>query len=88
MKTIPGEFSSDYIAARSAPESQMYHAERSLQEPMKSVLENNPEIYFVPPKCSSEWGNAITYQGPTTTPPQVPNILTGKTSHCHRQAKT
>ena len=23
---------------------------------MKSVLENNPEIYFVPPKRSSEWG--------------------------------
>lgn len=56
MKTIPSEFSSDYIAARSAPESQMYHAERSSQEPMKSVLENNPEIYFVPPKRSSEWG--------------------------------
>ena len=34
----------------------MYQSERSSQEPMKSVLENNPEIYFVPPKRSSDWG--------------------------------
>ncbi|MFL2526594.1 MAG: hypothetical protein ACJ0Q3_03805 [Candidatus Azotimanducaceae bacterium] len=33
----------------SGPADQMYREEISSQEPMKSVLENNPEIYFVPP---------------------------------------
>tara|TARA_R110002072_G_scaffold1780_5_gene14660 strand:+ start:3500 stop:4741 length:1242 start_codon:yes stop_codon:yes gene_type:complete len=56
MTSTPAEFDPAVIASKSAPESQMYHAERSSQEPMKSVLENNPEIYFVPPKRSSEWG--------------------------------
>ncbi len=57
MSSIPNEFDPAYIESRSAPESQMYHAEVTSQEPMKSVLENNPEIYFVPPKRSSDWGN-------------------------------
>jgi ectoine hydroxylase-related dioxygenase (phytanoyl-CoA dioxygenase family) len=35
----------------------MYHAELSSQDPMQSVLANNPEIYFVAPKRSSDWGN-------------------------------
>lgn len=35
----------------------MYHSETTSQEPMKSVLENNPEIYFVPPQRGSDWGN-------------------------------
>lgn len=35
----------------------MYHAETTSTEPMKSVLENNPEIYFVPPKRGADWGN-------------------------------
>ncbi len=34
----------------------MYHPETTSTEPMKSVLENNPEIYFVPPMRGSEWG--------------------------------
>jgi len=34
----------------------MYHAENASREPMKSVLENNPEIYFVPPKRRGDWG--------------------------------
>lgn len=57
MRSIPAEFNPDYIASKSATESQMYHAEVTSKEPMKSVLENNPEIYFVPPKRSSDWGN-------------------------------
>jgi ectoine hydroxylase-related dioxygenase (phytanoyl-CoA dioxygenase family) len=57
MSSVPDEFEPAYIESRSAPEMQMYRAEVTSQEPMKSVLENNPEIYFVPPKRSSEWGN-------------------------------
>lgn len=34
----------------------MYQAEATTSEPMASVLANNPEIYFVPPKRSAEWG--------------------------------
>ncbi|MEM7100065.1 MAG: phytanoyl-CoA dioxygenase family protein [Pseudomonadota bacterium] len=50
------EFQADYIAEHSSAQLQMYRHETHLEEPMKSVLENNPEIYFVPPKRSSEWG--------------------------------
>ncbi len=57
MSSVPNEFDPAYIASKSAPELQMYHAQVTSKEPMKSVLENNPEIYFVPPKRSSEWGN-------------------------------
>jgi hypothetical protein len=56
MRSIPAEFDPAYIAAKSNPESQMYHAELASKDPMPSVLENNPEIYFVPPKRSNEWG--------------------------------
>jgi len=35
----------------------MYHDQVHSQEPMKSMLENNPEIYFVPPQRGSDWGN-------------------------------
>jgi ectoine hydroxylase-related dioxygenase (phytanoyl-CoA dioxygenase family) len=35
----------------------MYRDQISSQEPMKSMLENNPEIYFVPPQRGSDWGN-------------------------------
>ena len=55
--TIPREFDPEVIKASSAPEMQIYRAEVTAQEPMKSVLENNPEIYFVPPKRGSDWGN-------------------------------
>ena len=56
MTTVPREFDPAVIEANSSPEDQMYHAEVTFAEPMKSVLENNPEIYFVPPKRGSEWG--------------------------------
>ena len=56
MNTVPNEFDPVDVASKSAPELQMYHAEVTSKEPMKSILENNPEIYFVPPKRSSEWG--------------------------------
>lgn len=56
MSSIPVEFDPAHIKVRSAPENRMYHAEVSSREPMASVMENNPEIYFVPPKRSSEWG--------------------------------
>ena len=55
MNTVPNEFDPVDVASKSAPELQMYHAEVTSKEPMKSILENNPEIYFVPPKRSSEW---------------------------------
>jgi len=63
MSSIPSEFDPADIASKSAPELQMYHAEVTSQEPMKSVLENNPEIYFVPPKRSADWGNWEFRQG-------------------------
>ena len=56
MSGIPNEFDPTNVASRSAPERQMYHAENASREPMKSVLENNPEIYFVPPKRRGDWG--------------------------------
>ncbi len=34
----------------------MFADDPTAKEPMKSVLENNPEIYFVPPKRGDEWG--------------------------------
>jgi len=57
MSIVPKEFDPAFIKSRSAPEMQMYRAQVTSQEPMKSVLENNPEIYFVPPKRSGNWGN-------------------------------
>ena len=57
MAAVPTEFDPDAIAARSAPEQQMYRVENTSTEPMKSVLENNPEIYFVEPKRGADWGN-------------------------------
>jgi len=57
MSSIPSEFEASNVKANSAPEMHMYRAEVASKEPMKSVLENNPEIYFVPPQRSSDWGN-------------------------------
>ena len=55
--TVPDEFNAEFIKAKSAPDMQMYRAEVSTSEPMKSVLENNPDIYFVPPQRGADWGN-------------------------------
>ena len=57
MSAIPEEFNPENIKASSGPGDQMYRKEISSQEPMKSVLENNPEIYFVPPCRGKDWGN-------------------------------
>ena len=57
MREIPNDFNPAQNASQAAPEAQMYHAELSSQEPMQSVLANNPEIYFVTPKRGSDWGN-------------------------------
>lgn len=56
MSALPPEFDPAYIASKATAESQMYQAELSAKDPMASVLECNPDIYFVPPKRSSEWG--------------------------------
>lgn len=56
MSSVPVEFDPTNVAEKSNPESHMYHEELSSKDPMMSVLEANPEIYFVPPKRSSEWG--------------------------------
>jgi ectoine hydroxylase-related dioxygenase (phytanoyl-CoA dioxygenase family) len=56
MSSIPVEFDPAYITAQSSPEVQMYSAELASKDPMRSVLQDNPEIYFVPPKRSGEWG--------------------------------
>jgi ectoine hydroxylase-related dioxygenase (phytanoyl-CoA dioxygenase family) len=56
MSSIPVEFDPAYVALAADSEAQMYRAELTSKDPMKSVLESNPEIYFVPPKRSSEWG--------------------------------
>ena len=57
MSVIPEEFKPEVVKARSEPEAQMYRDEIMSQEPMKSLLENNPEIYFVPPCRGENWGN-------------------------------
>jgi ectoine hydroxylase-related dioxygenase (phytanoyl-CoA dioxygenase family) len=57
MSPIPNEFEPAFIKSRSAPEMQMYRDEVTSQEPMKSLLANNPEIYFVPPRRGSDWGS-------------------------------
>ena len=44
MNFIPEEFNPENIKAMSGPADQMYREETGSQEPMKSVLENNPEI--------------------------------------------
>ncbi|MDG1697186.1 MAG: phytanoyl-CoA dioxygenase family protein [Ilumatobacter sp.] len=54
---IPTEFDPSDIASKSSFDKQMYRAEVATAEPMKSVLENNPNICFVPPKSRSDWGN-------------------------------
>ncbi len=54
---MPDEFNPEFIKAKSDPGKQMYRAEVTSTEPMKSVLENNPEIYFVPPQRRADWGN-------------------------------
>ena len=56
MSSIPVEFDPDPITSLSNPDAQMYRAELSSKDPMQSVLKDNPEIYFVPPKRRSEWG--------------------------------
>ena len=56
MSSIPVEFDPAHISSQSNPDAQMYHAELSSKDPMQSVLKNNPEIYFVPPKRSRDWG--------------------------------
>ena len=55
--SVVNEFDAQYIATKSTPEMQMYRAEVTSAEPMKSMLENNPEIYFVPPQGGSNWGH-------------------------------
>ena len=56
MSTTPVEFDPDVIAQNSAPDQQIYRAEIASKEPMASVLQSNPDIYFVPPQRKSDWG--------------------------------
>ncbi len=56
MSGIPEEFTPEHIAARAPAETHMYRDQVHSQEPMRSMLENNPEIYFVPPQRGSDWG--------------------------------
>ena len=44
MSSVPEEFNPDHIAANAAADSHMYREQVHSQEPMKSMLENNPEI--------------------------------------------
>lgn len=55
-RTVPQEFDPENVRALSSPAARMYHDEVTTREPMASVLANNPEIHFVPPKRKSEWG--------------------------------
>ena len=56
MSAIPAEFDPANVAARAASNPPMYAEALSMRDPMKWVLEANPEIYFVPPKRTKEWG--------------------------------
>ena len=55
-RELPLEFDPDHIKAHSAIDQRMYHQETHSLEPMQSVLENNPEIHFVPPMRGDKWG--------------------------------
>lgn len=57
MSAVPRDFDPDVIESMSPPERQIYRDETHSTEPMASVLASNPEIYFVTPKRTSEWGN-------------------------------
>ena len=63
MSGLPEEFNPEAVKAMSEPANQMYREEINSQEPMKSVLENNPEIYFVPPCRGKDWGNWVFKPG-------------------------
>lgn len=54
--SLPAEFAAENVQAHADSDARMYHAEVTSREPMASVLAANPEIYFVPPKRSAEWG--------------------------------
>ncbi|MEM9622154.1 MAG: phytanoyl-CoA dioxygenase family protein [Pseudomonadota bacterium] len=56
MPSDPMEFDPAHVADQAAPENHMYGDELAARDPMHSVLEANPEIYFVPPKRAREWG--------------------------------
>ena len=56
MLPIPNEFDPSQIALKSEASAQMYRAELATKDPMRAVLADNPEIYFVPPKRRQEWG--------------------------------
>jgi ectoine hydroxylase-related dioxygenase (phytanoyl-CoA dioxygenase family) len=56
MSAVPEEFDPAHVATMAASEGHMYRNELASRDPMPSVLEANPDIYFVPPKRSSEWG--------------------------------
>ena len=56
MRALPEEFDPDHVAAQATNTPHMYAQELAAKDPMRSVLDANPEIYFVPPKRSSEWG--------------------------------
>ena len=56
MSQIPSEFDPVHLARLTAPERHMYRHELASKDPMPSILAANPEIYFVPPKRASEWG--------------------------------
>lgn len=56
MSAVPKEFDPAHVANMAATEEPMYRNELASRDPMPSVLEANPDIYFVPPKRSSEWG--------------------------------
>lgn len=57
------EFDPEHIKSLSQPDAQMYLVERTSAEPMKSVMENNPEVHFVPPKRGADWGKWAYQQG-------------------------
>ena len=56
MLPIPNEFDPSQIALKSEAGAQMYRAELATKDPMRAVLAENPEIYFVPPKRRQECG--------------------------------
>ncbi len=56
MNTVPVEFDPAHVTTKARAGTPMYQEELASKDPMNSVLDANPEIYFVPPKRSSEWG--------------------------------
>ena len=88
MSPVPVEFDPVHVAANAATDRHMYHDELTSKDPMHSVLEANPEIYFVPPKRLASGVSGNSNLALITTPLLALNIFFGETKICQFLPRT